>query len=140
VLLTFDNNAVVSTHNRIIPGYTPEYRISQEGAAVIVGDPEVRSSRENCAQIGGATMNEDERKQIVKAYFDGIAAKDMSRVPWAKDATLRTPLNAEGGESALLRGRKASNRRGKRLNLSFSSACDYESVLSRFFQSPDAKL
>jgi len=27
----------------------------------------------------------------VKAYFDGIAAKDMSRVPWAKNATLRTP-------------------------------------------------
>ena len=52
-------------------------------------------------------MSNDARKQSVKAYFDGIAAKDMSRVPWAKDATLRTPLNPAGGESALIRRRKA---------------------------------
>lgn len=52
-------------------------------------------------------MNDDARKQIVKAYFDGLAAKDMSRVPWAKDATLRSSLNPSGGESALIRGRKA---------------------------------
>src|SRR5207244_1682114 len=52
-------------------------------------------------------MNDNKRKQSVKAYFDGIAAKDMSRVPWAKDATLRTPLNPAGGESVLIRGRKA---------------------------------
>ena len=52
-------------------------------------------------------MSDDAREQSVKAYFDGIAAKDMSRVPWAKDATLRTPLNPAGGESALIRGRKA---------------------------------
>ena len=31
----------------------------------------------------------------------------MSQVPWAKDATLRTPLNPAGGESALIRGRQA---------------------------------
>ncbi len=52
-------------------------------------------------------MNDDARNHGVKAYFDGIAAKDMSRVPWAKDATLRTPLNPAGGEGALIRGRKA---------------------------------
>ena len=52
-------------------------------------------------------MDDDARKQSVKAYFDGIAAKDMSRVPWAKDATLRTPLNSAGGEAALIRGREA---------------------------------
>ena len=52
-------------------------------------------------------MNEDKRKQSVKAYFDGIAAKDMSGVPWAMEATLRTPLNPAGGESTLIRGRKA---------------------------------
>jgi hypothetical protein len=50
-------------------------------------------------------MDYDERMPSVKAYFDGIAAKDMSRVPWAKDATLRTPLNPAGGESTLIRGR-----------------------------------
>jgi SnoaL-like protein len=52
-------------------------------------------------------MNGDARKPTVQAYFDGIAAKDMSRVPWSKDATLRTPLNPAGGESVLLRGRQA---------------------------------
>src|SRR5438876_12450118 len=52
-------------------------------------------------------MNDDARNHGVKAYFDGIAAKDMSRVPWARDATLRTPLNPAGGESALIHGRKA---------------------------------
>jgi hypothetical protein len=29
----------------------------------------------------------DARKQNVKAYFEGITAKDISRVPWAKTAT-----------------------------------------------------
>lgn len=52
-------------------------------------------------------MRDEERKHSVKTYFDGIAAKDMSRVPWAKDATLRTPLNPAGGESVLIRGREA---------------------------------
>ena len=52
-------------------------------------------------------MHPDAQKQSVKAYFDGLAAKDMSRVPWAKDATLRTPLNPAGGESELIRGRQA---------------------------------
>ena len=52
-------------------------------------------------------MSDDARKLSVKAYFDGLSVKDMSRVPWAKDATLRTPLNPAGGESALILGRKA---------------------------------
>jgi hypothetical protein len=52
-------------------------------------------------------MNDNARKQNVRAYFDGLAAKDVSRVPWAKDATLRTPLNPAGGESVLIRGREA---------------------------------
>ena len=56
---------------------------------------------------GGAVMSDDARKLSVKAYFDGLSVKDMSRVPWAKDATLRTPLNPAGGESALILGRKA---------------------------------
>lgn len=51
-------------------------------------------------------MNDNSRKQSVKAYFDGIATKDVSRVPWAKEATLRTPLNPAGGESTLIRGRE----------------------------------
>jgi len=50
---------------------------------------------------------DDARRLSVKAYFDGIAEKNMSRVPWSKDATLRTPLNPEGGESVLIRGREA---------------------------------
>ena len=51
-------------------------------------------------------MKEDPQ-QAAKAYFDGLAAKDVSRIPWADYATLRTPLNPAGGESALIRGRKA---------------------------------
>ena len=50
----------------------------------------------------------DDPQQAVKAYFDGLAAKDVSRIPWADNATLRTPLNPAGGESALICGRKAS--------------------------------
>ena len=46
-------------------------------------------------------------RQIVKAYFDGLAGKDMSHVPWSPNATLRTPLNPDGGEDALIRGRSA---------------------------------
>jgi hypothetical protein len=52
-------------------------------------------------------MDDDGRRQCVKAHFDGLAAKDMSRVPWANDATLRTPLNPAGGESVLILGRRA---------------------------------
>jgi hypothetical protein len=54
-----------------------------------------------------AAMDNNERHQIIKAYFDALAAKDVSRVPWAQDATLRTPLNPDGGEAVLIRGRKA---------------------------------
>ena len=46
-------------------------------------------------------------QRCVKAYFDGLAAKDVSQVPWAEDATLRTPLNPAGGEGVLIRGRQA---------------------------------
>ena len=49
----------------------------------------------------------DDPQQTVKAYFEGLAAKDISRIPWADNATLRTPLNPAGGESTLIRGRKA---------------------------------
>jgi hypothetical protein len=56
---------------------------------------------------GDAVMNEDSRKEEVRAYFDGIAAKDMSRVRWSKKATLRTPLNPSGGESELIRGHES---------------------------------
>ena len=52
-------------------------------------------------------MKDGAQQQAVKTYFDGIAAKDGSRVPWADSATLRTPLNPAGGESALIRGRTA---------------------------------
>ena len=49
----------------------------------------------------------DDPQRAVKAYFDGLAAKDVSRIPWADNATLRTPLNPAGGETALICGRKA---------------------------------
>ena len=49
----------------------------------------------------------DARQQAMRAYFDGLAAKDLSRIPWAEKATLRTPLNPAGGETQLIRGRAA---------------------------------
>jgi SnoaL-like domain len=49
----------------------------------------------------------DDAQVAVKAYFDGLAAKDVSRVSWTENATLRTPLNANGGEATLIRGRAA---------------------------------
>jgi len=49
----------------------------------------------------------DDPHQAVKSYFAGLAAKDVSSVPWSDHATLRTPLNPAGGENALIRGRKA---------------------------------
>ena len=52
-------------------------------------------------------MTNDARQQAVQAYFNGLAAKDVSRIPWAENATLRTPLNPAGGETQVIRGRKA---------------------------------
>ncbi len=52
-------------------------------------------------------MSDDARRNAVKMYFDGLAAKDVSSVPWSPAATLRTPLNPAGGENALICGRKA---------------------------------
>jgi hypothetical protein len=53
------------------------------------------------------TKTKADPQQAVKAYFEGLAAKDVSRIPWADNATLRTPLNPAGGEGVLIRGRKS---------------------------------
>lgn len=52
-------------------------------------------------------MNGESPQKAVKAYFDGIGAKDVSRVPWGADAVLRTPLNPAGGASVPITGRGA---------------------------------
>ena len=39
-------------------------------------------------------MNDDGRRQSVKAYFDGIAAKDMSRVPWKQGCDAARPTQS----------------------------------------------
>ena len=49
----------------------------------------------------------ERNKKLVQTYFYGLGAKDVSDVPWAREATLRTPLNPQGGESALISGRGA---------------------------------
>jgi hypothetical protein len=51
--------------------------------------------------------NNSDSQQAVETYFDGLATKNLSRIPWADNATLRTPLNPAGGESAPILGRKA---------------------------------
>lgn len=48
----------------------------------------------------------DQMISIADAYFVGLATKDLSKVPWADDVVLRSPL-APGGLDTPLRGRKA---------------------------------
>lgn len=46
-------------------------------------------------------------KRVVQSYFDGLANKDISRVPWADHAILRAPLNPNGGAAVPITGRSA---------------------------------
>ena len=65
-------------------------------------------SQSSHSYAGGARMTQnDDQRQAVEAYFAGLAAKDLSGIPWADNASLRTPLNPAGGESTPIRGRKA---------------------------------
>jgi hypothetical protein len=45
-------------------------------------------------------------REIADAYFEGLAAGDIGGVPYAEDATLRTPL-APAGEATPIRGKAA---------------------------------
>ena len=45
-------------------------------------------------------------RAITEAYFEGLAQKDLSAVPWSKDVVLRSPL-APGGLETPLVGRQA---------------------------------
>jgi hypothetical protein len=54
-------------------------------------------------------MDYDERMPSVKAYFDGIAAKDMSRVPWAKDARTARTITIHGPRRARVESQSESN-------------------------------
>ncbi len=38
-----------------------------------------------------------EPRAIAQPYFDGLAKKNLKGVPWADNATLRAPLNPNGG-------------------------------------------
>ncbi len=42
---------------------------------------------------------------IAQSYFDGLAKKDLSAVPWADNATLRAPLNPNSGAEAPIEGK-----------------------------------
>lgn len=44
-------------------------------------------------------------KAIAQAYFDGLAKKDLSQVPYADNATLRAPLNPNGGSANVIQGK-----------------------------------
>jgi hypothetical protein len=44
-------------------------------------------------------------RAIAQSYFDGLGRKDLSRVPYAENATLRAPLNPDGGSASVIRGR-----------------------------------
>ena len=44
-------------------------------------------------------------KAIAQMYFDGLAKKDLSGVPWAEDAAFRAPLNPKGGAEVPILGK-----------------------------------
>lgn len=44
-------------------------------------------------------------RAISQSYFDGLAKKDLSAVPWAENATLRAPLNPNGGADVPIVGK-----------------------------------
>jgi hypothetical protein len=60
--------------------------------------------------VESSTTIESRRKAQLKAaadaYFQGLAGKDMSAVPWDENVTFRGPL-APGGSERPLQGRKA---------------------------------
>jgi len=47
-------------------------------------------------------------KAIAQMYFDGLAEKDLSAVPWAEDAAFRAPLNPKGGAEVPILGKTIS--------------------------------
>ncbi len=53
-----------------------------------------------------ATAKRRAQMQVVaQSYFDGLAKKDLSAVPWAENATLRAPLNPNGGAEVPIEGK-----------------------------------
>lgn len=56
-------------------------------------------------KVDVATKRRAELTAAAKAYFDGLAKKDLSRVPWADNATLRAPLNPNGGAAVPIVGK-----------------------------------
>jgi hypothetical protein len=44
-------------------------------------------------------------RAAAQRYFDGLARKDLSRVPWAEHAELRSPLNPQGGAAVPIVGK-----------------------------------
>ncbi len=54
---------------------------------------------------GTAAMQRARLRAIAQSYFDGLAKKDVSGVPWAENATLHAPLNPNGGAQVPIVGR-----------------------------------
>ncbi len=53
-----------------------------------------------------AARKRAQQRAIAQFYFDGLAKKDLSRVPWDDSATLRAPLNPQGGAVNPIVGRE----------------------------------
>jgi len=59
--------------------------------------PGKKSVRKRVKEGGALGRQQAKLRAIAQSYFDGLAKKDLSHVQWAEDATLRAPLNPNGG-------------------------------------------
>jgi len=64
-----------------------------------------RSVKKSVSREGTAAKREAQLRKIAQSYFDGLAKKDLSAVPYAQNATLRAPLNPNGGAEIPIVGR-----------------------------------
>lgn len=65
-----------------------------------------KSPKKSPRKAGTAAKQRTDLRAIAQSYFDGLAKKDLSRVPWADDASLRAPLNPHGGMDVPIVGKQ----------------------------------
>lgn len=56
-------------------------------------------------KVDTADRRRAELVRVASAYFQGLAQKNLSSVPWADNASLRAPLNPNGGAAVPIVGK-----------------------------------
>ncbi len=64
-----------------------------------------KSFKRSVGKRESAAIQRARLRAIAQSYFDGLAKKDVSGVPWAENAALRAPLNPNGGAQVPIVGR-----------------------------------